>query len=1003
MSSVLPPRSAEQGPGAGDSVTDVLGALGTPVQGSDGSGTVPLEGPEVLWLVVSGFLDLFAVDASQDGPWHFLGRLDPGSLLLGPVTGPRHTLLGRLSADCRMRRIPLNSPSGSEAFTDDLTYDIEEDDDDTAAPLERAFAQGTVLGMGVMIAALTDGPTATESVATENAAFAEQVQWMPVSPGSVQYGSERKGGAEAGLLLDGALWQWMVNRQYRLLSAIDRWIDRTEHNHEQRAAASVRAGEAVRARADQTLLASIGGKYSGRREPVASAGKTDDSTFAVCRQVAEAAGITLTRPPSGVALDERVGPVQRLALFSRVRTREVRLSGPWWRADAGPLVGYREESGQPVSLLWRRGRYEEVDPVAETRTRIGPEQAKKLAPRAIMFYRPLPEEPLTRSGLLRFSFRGTRFDLRNLVISALMTIGLGALVPIATGKVLGVYVPNAEKDLIVLVALALMMSSIVTAAFMLLQSLTVLRLEGRIESNLQPAVWDRLLRLPTSFFAKRSTGELAGVAMSISSIRSVLSGTGAVIVQAITIGVINIGLLFWLSAPLALAAIAMLVFIGAVFFALGLWGLRSQRQLVAIGHKLNNQTFQTLRGLPKLRVAAAESFAFASWAKNFARSRQLHQRAGRIMNLTTVVNGVYLPLCSLIMYMLLAGPARGSMSAGAFLTFNTSVTMLLGAVTQLSGALVSATTVQPMVEQVNRILNVLPEVAGGSTQPGPLSGAIETKNLSFRYRADGPPALAGVSLRVDPGEFVAIVGPSGCGKSTLLRLLIGFEKPLSGKVLYDGQDLASLDQAAVRRQCGVVLQNAQPLTGTILDCIRGADSFTQDEIWEAAEMAGLADDIKRMPMGLHTVVSSGSGTISGGQRQRLMIAQALVRRPRILYFDEATSALDNEAQRVVTESTRQLKASRLVIAHRLSTVMDADRVIVMSEGKIVEQGTPAKLLAKETGHLHALVRRQLADPVVKLTKPTAPARAIPPARRSTVPKTRPSASEHGPAPSEEAG
>jgi ABC-type bacteriocin/lantibiotic exporter with double-glycine peptidase domain len=239
-----------------------------------------------------------------------------------------------------------------------------------------------------------------------------------------------------------------------------------------------------------------------------------------------------------------------------------------------------------------------------------------------------------------------------------------------------------------------------------------------------------------------------------------------------------------------------------------------------------------------------------------------------------------------------------------------------------------------------------------------LSGAVEARKVSFRYSEDGPLVLDDVSVEVRPGEFVAVVGPSGCGKSTLLRLLIGFDRPVSGSVLYDGQDLAALDQAAVRRQCGVVLQNAQPFTGSILDCVCGAETFTQDEVWEAAAMAGLAEDIKRMPMGLHTMISGGA-TISGGQRQRLMIAQALIRRPRILFFDEATSALDNETQRIVTSSTRALRASRVVIAHRLSTVMDADRVIVMSEGRVVQEGPPAELLADPAGRLRELVRRQL--------------------------------------------
>ncbi len=418
-------------------------------------------------------------------------------------------------------------------------------------------------------------------------------------------------------------------------------------------------------------------------------------------------------------------------------------------------------------------------------------------------------------------------------------------------------------------------------------------------------------------------------------------------------------LLLLYSVPLALAALGMLVVVAVVFLGLGLWQLRYERRLNTLGHRLANQAFQTLRGLPKLRVAAAESFAYAAWAREFARTRDLQQRIGRIQNVITVLGAVHLPLCTLVMFVLLAGPARGAMSAGEFLTFSTALTMLLSSVTQLTGALISAAAVLPMFEQIEPVLRETPEVDRSSTRPAELTGALEAKNLSYRYADDGPLVLDDVSLRVAQGEFVAIVGASGCGKSTLLRLLIGFDRPASGSVLYDGQDLAALDRAAVRRQCGVVLQNAQPLTGSILDCIRGAGTFSLDEAWEAAAMAGLAEDIKAMPMGMHTILSDGGGTVSGGQRQRLMIAQALIRRPRVLFLDEATSALDNEAQRVVGESTRALRTTRLVIAHRLSTVMDADRVIAMAEGRIVQQGPPAELLADPTGLFHTLVRRQL--------------------------------------------
>ncbi|GAA5611822.1 NHLP bacteriocin export ABC transporter permease/ATPase subunit [Streptomyces platensis] len=954
------PPSAVVGPGDTDAVTYALGGLGTPVDCA-GLRSVPLEGPHVLWLVTGGSLDLFAVDAAQEGHWHFLGRLEAGTLLLGPVAGPQHTLLGRPSQDCLLRRIPLRElpryeygeygdtgafpQYGAQGYADPAYGGQGE----APSALEHAFALGTARSLGVLFEAPLDGRPGDEAVADDD------ILWMPVPPGTVQYGASYSAEAAGDLLVDPELWQQMVNQQYRLLSAVDRWIEQLERAHEDRTAAGIKAGETVRERADQALVASIG--RAGRGSTTTDR-TSDDTTFAVCRRVAEAAGITLTEPPKGGAVNDRITPVERIAVSSRIRTRAVRLQGPWWRTNTGPLVGHRAKSGAPVALLWRRGRYEAVNPVSGLRMRLGKDNADELEPRAVMFYRPLPERPMSLWRLMLFSLRGTRTDVRNLALSGLVTVGLGALVPIATGKVLGEYVPSADKSLIVQVSLAVMITSVVSAAFMLLQNLTVLRMEGRIESTLQPAVWDRLLRLPTKFFTERSTGELASAAMGISAIRRVLSGLGPVAVQSTTIGAMNLVLLLVYSVPLALAAVAMLIVIGAVFLAMGLWELRWQRRLVKLGNKLNNQAFQTLRGLPKLRVAAAESFAYAAWAREFARSRELQQKAGRIKNLTTVLNAVYLPVCSLTLFILLAGPARGTMSAASFLTFNTSVTMLLTAVTQITGAFISAAAAMPMFEQIKPVLDEKPEVRGASAQPGTLSGGIEAKKLSFRYTDDGPLVLDDVSLRVQPGEFVAVVGPSGCGKSTLLRLLIGFDKPSSGSVLYDGQDLAALDQAAVRRQCGVVLQNAQPLTGSILDCICGAEAFTQEEAWAAAEMAGLAEDIKRMPMGLHTMISGG-GAISGGQRQRLMIAQALVRRPRILFFDEATSALDNETQRIVSDSTRKLSASRLVIAHRLSTVMDADRVIVMAEGRIVEQGAPADLLADTGGRLHDLVRRQL--------------------------------------------
>ncbi|MFG1810500.1 NHLP bacteriocin export ABC transporter permease/ATPase subunit [Streptomyces sp. NPDC049040] len=952
----MPPHSAAYG--GGDPVVAALGGLGEAVDCA-GARSLALAGPETLWLVTAGAVDLFAVGGDGQGRWHHLGRLEAGTAVLGPAHGPHHSLVGRPLPGCGLRRIALRELfAGPQAppYPHSLAQPRQEpypqqyaDPYAAGGPplsvLEEAFALGVGRGLRLMFEARVDGRPATGSPSAQ-----DDIRWVPVEPGSVRLGADFDRESAGRLLVDGAMWQRMVRQQSRLLLSLGRWIEQVEHAHEERAAAGTRAGEAAGARAERLLLAALD-------RPGRDSGGDGDATLAVCRLVAAASGITVAEP-AGAETGTRLGAVEHIAVASGFRTREVALGGRWWRTDAGPLVGRTAASGAPVALLWRRGGYRAVDPVAGRTTRVGPVNAAGFAPQAVMFHRPLPQRAVSARGLLRFGLRGTAADLVRLLAGSLVAVGLGALVPLATGRILGSYVPQGENGLIVQAALAVVAATVVSAAFMLVQNIAVLRLEGRIEATLQPAVWDRLLRLPTGFFAHRSTGELASAAMGVSAIRRVLSGTTSVAIQSGTVAVVNLVLLLCYSVPLALAALGMLAAVGAVLLAAGLAQLRWQRQLVELGNRLNNQAFQTLRGLPKLRVAAAESFAYAAWAADFARSRELQRRAGRAGNVASVVNAVYLPLCTLAVFMLLAGPARGSLSAAGFLTFNSAATMMLSSTGQLTGALLSAVSVLPMAEQLRPVLAATPEVPAGSVRPGALSGAIEAVAVSYRYPGEGPLVLDEVSLRVAPGEFVAVVGPSGCGKSTLLRLLIGFDDPVSGSVRYDGQDLAALDRAAVRRQCGVVLQHAQPFTGSILDCIRGAGSYTQEEAWQAATMAGLAEDIAAMPMGMHTVLPDGGAAVSGGQRQRLMIAQALIRRPRILFLDEATSALDNATQRTVIDSTRALRATRIVVAHRLSTVLDADRVVVMDAGRIVQQGPPQELLADAGGPFHALVRRQ---------------------------------------------
>ncbi|HEU4454372.1 MAG TPA: ATP-binding cassette domain-containing protein, partial [Longimicrobium sp.] len=296
---------------------------------------------------------------------------------------------------------------------------------------------------------------------------------------------------------------------------------------------------------------------------------------------------------------------------------------------------------------------------------------------------------------------------------------------------------------------------------------------------------------------------------------------------------------------------------------------------------------------------------------------------------------------------------------GDFMAFMSSFTTCLMGMLAAAAALMGALTVVPMYEQARPILETLPEVDTAKADPGVLTGAIDIERVTFRYTEDGPPILRDLTMRIKPGEFVAFVGPSGSGKSTLLRLLLGFEKPESGGVYYDGRELAGLDAQAVRRQIGVVLQNGRLMSGDLFTNIAGSSPATMEDAWEAARMAGFDEDIKAMPMGMHTVINEGASTLSGGQRQRLMIARAIVQRPRILFFDEATSALDNRTQAIVTESLDRLNATRIVIAHRLSTILHADRIFVIKAGRIVQTGTYAELIEQE-GLFAELAKRQLA-------------------------------------------
>ena len=604
--------------------------------------------------------------------------------------------------------------------------------------------------------------------------------------------------------------------------------------------------------------------------------------------------------------------------------RRVLLEDGWWRGDNGPLLGRRSENDKRwVALLpTPSGSYAVCDPVDGSRSLVTAAIASTLTPLAYTFYRSLPTVALSLGDVLRFGVHGCRRDLWLILLLGLAGGGLGLVTPVATGALFNSIIPGAERDQLVQVTLILLACACATGMFELVRRLALARVDGRMGAAVQAAVWDRLLSLPLRFFRPYSAGDLAVRAMGIDAMRKTLSGATVSAALGGVFSLFNFGLLFHYGGALAWWATLLLTIAGGATLLVGYGQLRLQRRIVPLRARTSGLVLQLLTGISKLRVAAAESYAFAQWARLFSLQRRLQFRSRTVGNWLQVFNAVF-PTLSLLVIMAAAtagGNAVPQIRTGDYLAFSAAFGACLAAMLSMSTAMLEALGVVPIFENAKPILEAVPEVHDAGGDPGTLAGSIEAHHLTFHYQPDLPPALQDVSFKVRPGEFVAFVGPSGSGKSTLLRVLLGFEEPDSGSVYFDGQDFSRLDVQAVRSQIGVVLQSGRIMAGDFFTNIVGSTAHTLDDAWEAARMAGLAEDIEAMPMGMHTVVSEGANTLSGGQRQRLLIARAIVSKPRLVFFDEATSALDNRTQAIVSESLERLNATRIVIAHRLSTI-----------------------------------------------------------------------------------
>ena len=643
-----------------------------------------------------------------------------------------------------------------------------------------------------------------------------------------------------------------------------------------------------------------------------------------------------------------------------IMRRTVRLEDGWYRDAIGVMLGSFRESGKAVALIpGGLSGYTYYDPETGRRKRIGRKEQHLFGEEAVVFYKPFPLKKLSLSALTGYIVR--TLSASDYIMIALATLALsllGMLSPVISKLLFAQVLPSGSVRLLMAMAVFSVCVSVSMLLVSAVRDMLLARIETKLSISVDAAAMMRIMSLPADFFRSYSAGELANRVSQIGVLCRMLVST------VLSTGFTTLFSLIYISqifayAP-ALVTPALVVILATVVLSLlsSLIQMKVSARQMELSGKESGMTYALISGIQKIKLAGAEKRAFARWGDLYAESARLAYDPPVFLKLNSVISLAISLTGTIVMYYM---AVRSGVSVADYYAFSTAYGMVSGAFMSLAGIALSAAQIRPILAMVKPFFDEVPEISDGKQVLTRLSGGIELSHVSFRYSDDMPLVIDDLSLKIRPGQYVAIVGKTGCGKSTLLRLLLGFEKPQKGAVYYDGRDLEKIDLRSLRRRIGVVTQNGKLFQGDIYsNIVISAPWLTQQDAWEAAELAGIAEDIRKMPMGMNTVISEGSGGISGGQKQRLMIARAVAPKPRVLMFDEATSALDNVTQKKVSDALEQLKCTRIVIAHRLSTIRQCDRIIVLDNGKIAEDGTYDELIAAD-GAFAELVARQRLD------------------------------------------
>jgi len=640
--------------------------------------------------------------------------------------------------------------------------------------------------------------------------------------------------------------------------------------------------------------------------------------------------------------------------------RNVKLEGAWYKDAYGPMLAFRREGGTPVALLPKPFMgYWFHDPDTGAKTTLNKRTAAQFDRDAVCFYRPLPLKKLGIPDLILYLKNClSSGDVLMLVALTLLVTLFGMPMLYVTRALTGFVLESGNSSLLIGTAVFMVSALISAQLISTVRELMMNRIEIKTSLSVEAAMMMRMMNLPANFFRKYSSGELSSRFSAVNQLCDLLLGSVFSMGLTSLSSLLYLPRIFHYAPALVLPALAVIVVTLGFSVLSAMMQMKISKQMMERGAKESGLSYALITGVQKIKLAGAEKRAFARWARSYSEVAELSYNPPVFLKANAAISTAISLAGTLLLYYL---AVKTRVNPSEYITFNVAYGMVTGAFASLTAVALSVARIRPILEMAEPFLKTEPESSDNRAMVTSLKGNIELSNVYFRYTDSMPYVVDGMSLKIKAGEYIAIVGTTGCGKSTLMRLLLGFETPEKGAIYYDGKDMSKLDLRSLRRRIGAVTQDGSLFQGDIYsNIVISAPQLTLEEAWAAAEMAGIADDIRAMPMGMQTIISEGQGGISGGQKQRLMIARAVAPKPKILMFDEATSALDNRTQKQVSDALDKLKCTRIVIAHRLSTIKNCDRILVLDKGRIMEDGTYEELIANK-GLFAELVERQRLD------------------------------------------